>query len=78
LTINERVHVDLAGEDLGGEPPILDAAGAQFFTGPDREMFVSPMSLDRQDAFVWGSVRAVPGQSTGVAMGVGGAPVPGW
>jgi crotonobetainyl-CoA:carnitine CoA-transferase CaiB-like acyl-CoA transferase len=45
LAINERVHVDLAGEDLGAEPPILGATDAQFFTGPDRETFVSPMSL---------------------------------
>jgi hypothetical protein len=27
---------------------------------------------------VCGGVRAAPGQSTGVAMGVGGAPVRGW
>lgn len=45
LAINERVHVDLAGEDLGAEPPILGAADAAFFTGPDRETFVSAMSL---------------------------------
>jgi crotonobetainyl-CoA:carnitine CoA-transferase CaiB-like acyl-CoA transferase len=45
LAINERVHVDLAGEDLGAELPILGATDAQFFTGPDGETFVSPMSL---------------------------------
>jgi crotonobetainyl-CoA:carnitine CoA-transferase CaiB-like acyl-CoA transferase len=45
LAINERVHVDLAGEDLGSEPPILGATDAAFFTGPDHETFVSPMSL---------------------------------
>jgi crotonobetainyl-CoA:carnitine CoA-transferase CaiB-like acyl-CoA transferase len=45
LAINERVHVDLAGEDLGPEPPILGATDAVFFTGPDGETFVSPMSL---------------------------------
>jgi crotonobetainyl-CoA:carnitine CoA-transferase CaiB-like acyl-CoA transferase len=45
LAINERVHVDLAGEDLGAEPPILGAADAAFFTGPDHETFVTPMSL---------------------------------
>jgi crotonobetainyl-CoA:carnitine CoA-transferase CaiB-like acyl-CoA transferase len=28
LAINERVHVDLAGEDLGAEPPILGATDA--------------------------------------------------
>jgi crotonobetainyl-CoA:carnitine CoA-transferase CaiB-like acyl-CoA transferase len=35
----------LAREDLGAEPPILGATDAVFFTGPDRETFVSPMSL---------------------------------
>jgi crotonobetainyl-CoA:carnitine CoA-transferase CaiB-like acyl-CoA transferase len=45
LAINERVHVDLAGEDLGAEPPILGATDAVFFTGPEGETFVSPMSL---------------------------------
>jgi crotonobetainyl-CoA:carnitine CoA-transferase CaiB-like acyl-CoA transferase len=45
LAINERVHVDLAGEDLGAEPPVLGATDAAFFTGPDRETFVAPMSL---------------------------------
>jgi crotonobetainyl-CoA:carnitine CoA-transferase CaiB-like acyl-CoA transferase len=45
VAINERVHVDLAGEDLGAEPPILGATDAVFFTGPDGETLVSPMSL---------------------------------
>jgi crotonobetainyl-CoA:carnitine CoA-transferase CaiB-like acyl-CoA transferase len=45
LAINERVHVDLAGEDLGAEPPILGATDAAFFTSPDGETFVTPMSL---------------------------------
>jgi crotonobetainyl-CoA:carnitine CoA-transferase CaiB-like acyl-CoA transferase len=45
LSVNERVHVDLAGEDLGAEPPILGATDAEFFTGPQGETFVSPMSL---------------------------------
>jgi crotonobetainyl-CoA:carnitine CoA-transferase CaiB-like acyl-CoA transferase len=45
LAINERVHVDLAGEDLGAEPPILGATDVAFFTGPDGETFVAPMSL---------------------------------
>jgi crotonobetainyl-CoA:carnitine CoA-transferase CaiB-like acyl-CoA transferase len=45
LAINERVHVDLAGEDLGAERPILGATDAVFFTGPDLQTFVSPMSL---------------------------------
>ncbi|HTE62022.1 MAG TPA: CaiB/BaiF CoA-transferase family protein [Solirubrobacteraceae bacterium] len=45
LSINERVHVDLADEDLGAEPPILGATDTEFFTGPDGETFVSPMSL---------------------------------
>jgi crotonobetainyl-CoA:carnitine CoA-transferase CaiB-like acyl-CoA transferase len=45
FAINERVHVDLADDDLGAEPPILGATDAAFFTGPDGETFVSPMSL---------------------------------
>jgi crotonobetainyl-CoA:carnitine CoA-transferase CaiB-like acyl-CoA transferase len=45
LAINERVHVDLAGEDLGAEPPILGATDVAFFTGPDGDTFVAPMSL---------------------------------
>jgi crotonobetainyl-CoA:carnitine CoA-transferase CaiB-like acyl-CoA transferase len=45
LAVNERVHVDLADVDLGAEPPILGATDAAFFTGPDGETFVSPMSL---------------------------------
>jgi crotonobetainyl-CoA:carnitine CoA-transferase CaiB-like acyl-CoA transferase len=45
LSINERVHVDLGREDLGAEPPILGATDAVFFTGPDGQTFVSPMSL---------------------------------
>ncbi|HWE07895.1 MAG TPA: CaiB/BaiF CoA-transferase family protein [Solirubrobacteraceae bacterium] len=45
LAINERVHVDLGGEDLGAEPPILGATDAAFFIAPDGETFVSPMSL---------------------------------
>jgi crotonobetainyl-CoA:carnitine CoA-transferase CaiB-like acyl-CoA transferase len=45
LAINERVHVDLGGGDLGAEPPILGATDAVFFTGPDGETFVSAMSL---------------------------------
>jgi crotonobetainyl-CoA:carnitine CoA-transferase CaiB-like acyl-CoA transferase len=45
VAINERVHVDLASDDLGAEPPILGATDAAFLTGPDGETFVSPMSL---------------------------------
>jgi crotonobetainyl-CoA:carnitine CoA-transferase CaiB-like acyl-CoA transferase len=45
LAINERVHVDLAAEDLGAEPPILGATDVAFFTGPDGETYVAPMSL---------------------------------
>jgi crotonobetainyl-CoA:carnitine CoA-transferase CaiB-like acyl-CoA transferase len=51
LAVNERVHVDLADVDLGAEPPILGATDAAFFTGPDRETFVSPMSLVGSMAF---------------------------
>src|ERR1700740_2309869 len=35
LDVNERVHVDLSGVDLGAERPILGADDAAFFTGPD-------------------------------------------
>jgi crotonobetainyl-CoA:carnitine CoA-transferase CaiB-like acyl-CoA transferase len=45
LSINERVHADLSGDDLGAEPPILGATDAAFFTAPDGATFVSPMSL---------------------------------
>jgi crotonobetainyl-CoA:carnitine CoA-transferase CaiB-like acyl-CoA transferase len=45
VAINERVHVDLGGEDLGAEPPILGAADAVFFAAPGGGTFVSPMSL---------------------------------
>ena len=45
LDVNERVHVDLSGVDLGAERPILGATDAVFFTGPDGGTIVSPMSL---------------------------------
>jgi crotonobetainyl-CoA:carnitine CoA-transferase CaiB-like acyl-CoA transferase len=45
LSINERVHVDLADDDLGDERPILGATDGPFLTGPDGECFASPMSL---------------------------------
>lgn len=45
LSINERVHVDLADEDLGAERPILGATDGPFLTGPGGERFASPMSL---------------------------------
>ncbi|SDK21020.1 CaiB/BaiF CoA transferase family protein [Nonomuraea jiangxiensis] len=45
LAVNERVHADLSGEELGAETPILGATDCPFFTGPGGERFVSPMSL---------------------------------
>jgi crotonobetainyl-CoA:carnitine CoA-transferase CaiB-like acyl-CoA transferase len=45
LDVNERVHVDLSGAELGAEPPVLGATDAAFFTGPDGARIVSPMSL---------------------------------
>jgi crotonobetainyl-CoA:carnitine CoA-transferase CaiB-like acyl-CoA transferase len=45
LAVNERVHADLSGIDLGAERPILGATDCAFFTGPGGERFVSPMSL---------------------------------
>jgi crotonobetainyl-CoA:carnitine CoA-transferase CaiB-like acyl-CoA transferase len=44
-SINERVHYDLSGEDLGAETPILGATDCAFFTSPEGHEFVSPMSL---------------------------------
>ena len=45
LSINERVHVDLSDADLGAERPILGATDYPFFTSPEGDTFVSPMSL---------------------------------
>jgi crotonobetainyl-CoA:carnitine CoA-transferase CaiB-like acyl-CoA transferase len=45
MSINERVHVDLSDVDLGAERAILGATDYPFFTGPQGETFVSPMSL---------------------------------
>jgi crotonobetainyl-CoA:carnitine CoA-transferase CaiB-like acyl-CoA transferase len=45
VSVNERVHADLADEDLGDERPILGATDGPFFQGPDGESFASPMSL---------------------------------
>ena len=45
LSMNERVHVDLSGIDLGAERPVLGATDGPFFTGPGGERFASPMSL---------------------------------
>lgn len=44
-SINERIHADLSGVDLGAERPILGATDGPFFTGPGGERFASPMSL---------------------------------
>jgi crotonobetainyl-CoA:carnitine CoA-transferase CaiB-like acyl-CoA transferase len=45
MSVNERVHADLADEDLGDERPILGATDGPFFSGPNGEKFASPMSL---------------------------------
>jgi crotonobetainyl-CoA:carnitine CoA-transferase CaiB-like acyl-CoA transferase len=45
MYVNERVHVDLSGEDLGAERAILGAVDCPFFVSPDGDTFVSPMSL---------------------------------
>jgi crotonobetainyl-CoA:carnitine CoA-transferase CaiB-like acyl-CoA transferase len=45
MYVNERVHVDLSGEDLGAEQPVLGAVDCPFFVSPDGDTFVSPMSL---------------------------------
>jgi crotonobetainyl-CoA:carnitine CoA-transferase CaiB-like acyl-CoA transferase len=45
MSINERVHADLADDELGAETPILGATDGPFFQGPNGEKFVSPMSL---------------------------------
>src|SRR5271156_1292071 len=45
MSVNERVHADLADEDLGDELPILGATDGPFFQGPNGETFASPMSL---------------------------------
>jgi crotonobetainyl-CoA:carnitine CoA-transferase CaiB-like acyl-CoA transferase len=44
-SLNERVHYDLSGVDLGAETPILGATDCAFFTSPEGQQFVSPMSL---------------------------------
>ncbi|MDP9843001.1 CaiB/BaiF CoA transferase family protein [Streptosporangium lutulentum] len=45
LSVNERLHVDLSGQDLGAETPILGATDCPFFVSPEGTTFVSPMSL---------------------------------
>lgn len=44
-SINERVHYDLSGIDLGPEPPILGATDCPFFTSPEGHRFVAPISI---------------------------------
>jgi crotonobetainyl-CoA:carnitine CoA-transferase CaiB-like acyl-CoA transferase len=44
-SINERVHYDLSDVDLGTERPILGATDTPFFTSPEGDTFVVPMSL---------------------------------
>jgi crotonobetainyl-CoA:carnitine CoA-transferase CaiB-like acyl-CoA transferase len=44
-SMNERVHYDLSGTDLGAEQPILGATDCGFFTSPEGFDFVVPFSL---------------------------------
>jgi crotonobetainyl-CoA:carnitine CoA-transferase CaiB-like acyl-CoA transferase len=44
-SMNERVHYDLSGIDLGAEVPILGATDAVFLTSPEGYEFVVPFSL---------------------------------
>ncbi len=44
-SMNERLHYDLSGLDLGDEPPILGATDCPLFTSPEGYEFVVPMSL---------------------------------
>ena len=44
-SMNERVHYDLSGIDLGAEQPILGASDSAFFTSPEGHEFVIPLSL---------------------------------
>ncbi|OBG71606.1 MULTISPECIES: CaiB/BaiF CoA-transferase family protein [unclassified Mycobacterium] len=44
-SINERIHYDLSGLDIGAEPPILGATDCPFFTSPEGVEFVAPVSL---------------------------------
>jgi crotonobetainyl-CoA:carnitine CoA-transferase CaiB-like acyl-CoA transferase len=45
MSMNERVHYDLSGIDLGAEQPILGATDCPFFTSPEGHEFVVPVSL---------------------------------
>ena len=45
VSMNERTHYDLSDTDLGAERPVLGATDAPFFTSPEGDAFVSPMSL---------------------------------
>ncbi|MCW2883147.1 MAG: hypothetical protein QOE54_5782 [Streptosporangiaceae bacterium] len=51
VAVNERVHADLSGTELGAELPILGATDCAFFVGPGGEQFVSPMSLVGSTSF---------------------------
>jgi len=44
-SVNERVHYDLSGVNLGAEQPILGATDCGFFTSPEGHQFVTPISL---------------------------------
>jgi crotonobetainyl-CoA:carnitine CoA-transferase CaiB-like acyl-CoA transferase len=50
-SMNERVHYDLSGVDLGAEEPILGAADGAFFTSPEGFDFVAPFSLVSSSTF---------------------------
>jgi crotonobetainyl-CoA:carnitine CoA-transferase CaiB-like acyl-CoA transferase len=44
-SMNERVHYDLSGIDLGAEPPTLGATDCEFFTSPEGIEILMPFSL---------------------------------
>jgi crotonobetainyl-CoA:carnitine CoA-transferase CaiB-like acyl-CoA transferase len=44
-SMNERVHYDLSGVDLGAEQPTLGATDCGFFTSPEGYEFLVPFSL---------------------------------
>jgi hypothetical protein len=68
--------VDISSHEFAVANP---ATGEAIATPPDLgpQDIADEVSINERE-IVCGSVRAAPGQSTGVAMGVGGAPVPGW
>jgi crotonobetainyl-CoA:carnitine CoA-transferase CaiB-like acyl-CoA transferase len=44
-SVNERLHYDLSGIELGAERPVLGALDTPVFTSPEGHEFICPMSL---------------------------------